>query len=338
MSVKELIERYVYAVGKNLPRKGREDIEKEITTLIYDMLEERCGEVPATEKDVRIVIEELGAPVELANEYSSDKDKCLIGPPYYSQYKMLLKMVMPALIAGITIAGCIEFVIESWQRQLTAMEYVQQLIGWSGTLLTGMACVFTFLTLLFVYLQRKGVFLSDVTDNDWRNLRPVPKKEETIKKSEAIANMVFSCVFLIVFLFLPHIICAVVSVDGENQVIPVLNSEALRQSWYFIVIFFILGIIKNVFEYIEGRYTKRMAFVTGVTNLLSFLCAIVWLTGTKIISPAFIENMNLIFSEKERFVKYLMTEFQLFFLGVLTFALVLDFGVTLYRALKYDKM
>lgn len=246
-------------------------------------------------------------------------------------------MVLPALIVGITIAVGIGFVTESWNQQLTAMEYAQQLIGWIGTLLTGMAYVFTFLTLLFVYLQKKGVFLSDVTDNDWRNLRPVPKKEETIKKSEVIVNMVFSCVFLIVFLFLPHVICVVVSVNRENQVIPVLNSEALHQSWYFIVIFFILGIIKNVFEYMEGRYTKRLAFVIGVTNFLSLLCAIIWLTGTKIISPAFIENMNLIFSEKERFVKYLMTEFQLFFLGVFTFALVLDFGVTLYRALKYDK-
>lgn len=39
----ELIDRYIYAVTKKLPQKQREDIEKELRTLIDDMLEERCA-------------------------------------------------------------------------------------------------------------------------------------------------------------------------------------------------------------------------------------------------------------------------------------------------------
>lgn len=80
MSVQELKERYVYAVSRLLPHKMREDISAELDTLIEDMLEERCQDRPAEEKDLRVVLAELGSPSEMANHYSPDKDKCLIGP------------------------------------------------------------------------------------------------------------------------------------------------------------------------------------------------------------------------------------------------------------------
>ena len=68
----ELIRRYVYAVTKRLPRKSREDVAKELNTLIADMLEERCGQVLPTEKDVRVVLTELGTPAELYDQYSGE--------------------------------------------------------------------------------------------------------------------------------------------------------------------------------------------------------------------------------------------------------------------------
>ena len=54
MSVQELKERYVYAVSRLLPHKMREDISAELDTLIEDMLEERCQDRPAEEKDLRL--------------------------------------------------------------------------------------------------------------------------------------------------------------------------------------------------------------------------------------------------------------------------------------------
>ena len=56
MSVQELKERYVYAVSRLLPHKIREDISAELDTLIEDMLEERCQDRPAEEKDLRVVL------------------------------------------------------------------------------------------------------------------------------------------------------------------------------------------------------------------------------------------------------------------------------------------
>ena len=51
-----LIERYIYAVTRHLSPKIRDDVEKELDGLISDMLEERCGDILPTDKDIKIVL------------------------------------------------------------------------------------------------------------------------------------------------------------------------------------------------------------------------------------------------------------------------------------------
>ena len=79
----DLKERYIYAVTHNLPRASRQDIERELDTLIEDMLEARCGNDAPTDKDLRVVLTELGTPAELFRKYSPDAGKALIGEGYY---------------------------------------------------------------------------------------------------------------------------------------------------------------------------------------------------------------------------------------------------------------
>ena len=69
----DLIKRYIYAVTKTLPARMREDVEKELHSLISDMLEERCQDMPPTEHDVLVVLTELGRPAELAAKYRPER-------------------------------------------------------------------------------------------------------------------------------------------------------------------------------------------------------------------------------------------------------------------------
>ena len=55
----ELIERYIYAVGKKLPRKQREDIGKELTSLIMDELDARTGGGEPSKEDISAVLKEM---------------------------------------------------------------------------------------------------------------------------------------------------------------------------------------------------------------------------------------------------------------------------------------
>ena len=74
----DLIQRYIYAVVRYLPLKSHVEVEKELESLISEMLEERCGDIAPTEKDVRIVLLELGSPEELAEKYGGDESRSLI--------------------------------------------------------------------------------------------------------------------------------------------------------------------------------------------------------------------------------------------------------------------
>ena len=58
----DLKQRYIYAATRCLDEKSRQDVSMEISSLMDDMLLERCGGQEPTDKDVKAVMEELGTP------------------------------------------------------------------------------------------------------------------------------------------------------------------------------------------------------------------------------------------------------------------------------------
>jgi hypothetical protein len=73
-----LIERYVYDVTRRLPEKEQEDVRKELTANIYDMLPIQAGE-----EAVKTVLLNLGPTYDLAEQYRQ-KPNYLISPATYS--------------------------------------------------------------------------------------------------------------------------------------------------------------------------------------------------------------------------------------------------------------
>ena len=82
----DLTDRYIYAVTKHMKSAMKKDVAAELETIIQDMLEERCGDVTPTERDIKVVLTELGTPAELSSKYKGETQDCLIGQPYYSLY------------------------------------------------------------------------------------------------------------------------------------------------------------------------------------------------------------------------------------------------------------
>ena len=86
----ELIEKYLYAVGKKLPLKQKEDILKELRSIIMDNLDDMTGGKDATDEDISKVLLEMGPPTEVAKSYRSGPS-WLIGPMYYDLYMLIVK-------------------------------------------------------------------------------------------------------------------------------------------------------------------------------------------------------------------------------------------------------
>lgn len=321
----ELIDRYIYAVTKNLPHSIRKDVAAELMSIISDMLDERCGEVSPTDKDIRVVLAELGTPSELSEKYDPEKKKCLIGSPYYSTYKFVLKVVIICTAFGMAISGLITQIIEPMAPWYVAV------LQWFGMMFYGIIFAFTFITVLFAVFYHKEVRLYNSKDS-LDSLPPVPKGKETIHKWESIFGIAFSIFFITVFLFAPQIFCAIF--PDSNEFIPIFNIATVKSSWYIIVLFGGIGVIKETVKLIEGRYNNKVMVTTIIANFLSVILAFSWLLNENIINPTFTSGINNMFKWEGGFILGVFGNFQYFFLGIILFALVIDTITTVFNTLR----
>jgi len=327
MNSNDLTERYIYAVTKQLPHAIRKDVAKELFSLVGDMLEERCGELVPTDKDVRMVLTELGTPTELAQKYSQDATACLIGQPYYSQYKFVLRIVLLSVALGLTVSGIVSIVTGNVGNGYIAAA------KWIAELINGLATAFAFVTLLFAFFYRKGIAL-DINDDSLNSLPPVPQNSYRIGKAEPIADIILSAAFTAVFLFAPQIIAAYVWENGAYTVVPVFGPELARYN-ITIIMLGVIGLFKGSVALLEGAYTPRLMRVTLAANFFSGAMWVAWLYSGRVINPDFIDTMkNLFPSTDDVFLVTIFSNINRVVLGFVLFALVLDTGDALYKWYK----
>ncbi len=97
-TAKELIERYLFAVGEQLPRKLRDDVLMELRGLIEDKIEDRAkaSGAPVDSAFVGYILQEIGEPGEVARRYDTSP-QYLIGPRYYRIFMKFVKIGLPIL-------------------------------------------------------------------------------------------------------------------------------------------------------------------------------------------------------------------------------------------------
>lgn len=307
----DLTERYIYAVTRRLPRKQREDVSMELRCLIDDMLTERCGDVLPTEKDIRVVLTELGTPQELYAKYDEEADRCLIGQPYYSTYKFVMGIVAIAVTIGMTVSSVI--------LQLLEPQSVPGMLGrWFTMVYNSLLASFAIVTLLFAFFQHKGIRLTEPFNFD--DLPPVPKKTQEISKWESIVGIVFCVIFAVLFLFTPQVFCVI----RKGLVISLFEIETVKQTWFIIVAFAACGIIRESVQLMEGRYNKKVMVTALAADAVSALLSVWWLVGFDLINQTFLSNLKEIFAGEDGIVISIFANFDLFFLGIMLFALALD--------------
>ena len=339
MENNDLVERYIYAVTKNLSKQTREDVSKELNSLISDMLEEYCMGFEPNEKDIKAVLTELGDPSKLAEKYNPDEAKYLIGPSYYSKYKLILRIVLPCIAFGVTIAEIVRLITESnimWYA--TFPEWINRgalaFAEWIGMMVSGMLTGFAVITLMFTIFQKYQVNI-DTKHNSLDELPAVPKKNESISRVESLFGIGISIIFMTVFLMSPQIFCAVFTQSGEW--VPIFNLEFIKGTWYIVVSFGCLGILRETFKLIYLRYTPQVMGITVITNILSAILSCFWLFNSKVINPVFVSEMVNLFKGKDEVVAGLFINFQYVFLGVILFALTLDTITTIIRTSRVGK-
>lgn len=325
MTNNELIERYIYAVTKKLPGAQKQDVSDELKTLIEDMLEQRCGEITPTEKDVKVVLTELGTPSELSEKYDTDEKQCLIGPPYFTTYKLVMKIVLICVSFSLILACIVT------QITTPSPVWIDAVVECIATMFTGLTSAFAIVTIIFAIFYHKNIDINAHSSID--DLPPIPKKNATISRWEPILGIGISVIFLVVFLIAPQIFGII---RHGGRLIPIFSTETIRSTWYIIVAFTAAGLIRETIKLIDGRYTKRLMITTIATDIFSGILAIIWLNIYQIVNPEFISSVLDIFKGDAEIISIFFSKFQYFFLSLLLFALTLDIITTIIKTLKSE--
>ncbi len=327
--IDDLKERYLYAATRRLPARIRKDVEAELNGLIADMLEARCGDVAPEERDLRVVLAELGTPAELAARYNPHGHQALISGVYYLQYCFVLRIALAAVAFGLTVASLVTFLTGDMASPFVAA------LQWLGSVVFGSLMAFGFVTLLFAIFERKGVPM-DMGDG-LDNLPPAPSKEARIPPSEAVFGIIVAVLFSAVFLASPQIVGGFL---GEGQWVPAFHAAAVRALWLLVVTMTALGVFKDAVKLYEGRYTRRLAVAVAATNLASGALTVAFFGNRSLYNTAFFNDLESLLTkemESAAFPHPLWETFRWGFVALLLLELLADTIVTAVKAYRYDR-
>ena len=285
----EMIDRYVYAVTKNLPEVQRKDVADELSSLIADMLDERVEKNDVTDQDVEEVLLELGNPRNLARKYRDDK-KYIIGPDLHDLYMLVLKTV---LISIVIIFSAI-FVIQVLLNPINIVDYFTNYIV---SFITSIPISIGWITLgfgLIEYFSWGSVTKLTIT-KDWKpsQLKPVPDANENGKRNESISGVVFYIIGLVSLAFSNEYLGVWIFQEGKfSGVVPFINEETYSQFQILIFIVFGFGIVKECLKFIYKKWTFPIIFMTFIVNLISIILLLFISTRNQFWNPNFMNELE----------------------------------------------
>lgn len=283
----ELIERYIYAVTKSFPKKQKIEIEEELKANIEDMVEQNNGNESHEDK-VKKVLLELGDPEILADNYRGSK-KFLIGPVYYDIYLMVLKIVIAAVVGGISIALFIKsFFTANIDIANIGMEYLTSIFS-------GAMQAFAWTTIIFIIIERNYVKgkeeLEDKESWDLSKLPLLPNKKTMIPVSEPIVAIVFTTIFFSVFLGIlytsPEAIAVYFERAGEMVRIPIFNTVVLQSYRALFIGIFFLSIIKEVISLYYRKWNMKNSIISILIITITAILGVIIITDSSLWNPDF---------------------------------------------------
>ena len=259
----ELIDRYVHAVGRQLPRNKRADIEAELRSALTDSLEARSQGEP-TQDQVVAVLKEFGRPEKVAASYWPE-GQYLIGPRLFPLFRMVVGIALTVFVVVQLVLVGVTAVFNP--GALPGIDFFSDLVN-------SAFMAFGVIVIVFAVLQRFDV-RPEMEKEDWNPLDlPAVKETDDIKRTDLVVEMIFTLIFLAVFIFLPDKIGFIVNPGSEIIFNPVLPAYIP-----LIILAFLLSLGLDVFLLWRGRWEIWSRLAKIGLNLFGIGILIVLLTA-----------------------------------------------------------
>ena len=282
--IADLFARYTAEVGRYLPYRGRNDIEREIAATLADRLDDRVAASgrPTTVDDAVELLRETGHPRKTAASYLSGSH--LIGPTLHPLFLLVSRIVLPVLAAVLIGALTLSAAIAA-DPTVGFLEHVLRILG---STVTGVLQAFALIVIVFAVLERASSRLDALPglDTGWDpRLLPKPASAGTIKVSDQIAAIVGNTILISAVLFLPRVVVLGRGI-AERMVVVASLSEGFRRLLPMVVAVAAVQIMAAIFLLTRRTHTMATIAAHPVVKALGIVAAGVYLTVWPFVLPA----------------------------------------------------
>ncbi|MDR2166837.1 MAG: hypothetical protein LBE35_03165 [Clostridiales bacterium] len=269
----ELIQKYVYAVTKRLPKNQRDEVERELEANIADMLPES-----PTEAEIEAVLLKLGRPEALAAEYLPKK--FLISPQLYGFYIYVLTRCIIPMMAGISVALA---VLDGLDGGMSVFMLISTAISHFAFVTLPQGLFWT--TLGFVIYERAGT-----KEKEWnpKDLEAVPAaKSRAISRSDSLSELVGAIASV------GLILVATFITRGES----LFNAETITFFLPFFAALIALAAAVTITKFRQKVWTLKLAIFNAAYNAAFAALSFAFFLHPNILNPQIDEILGIPFME-----------------------------------------
>ncbi len=280
----DLVERYIYAVVKHLPKKSRIEVTNELRANIEDMLPPS-----ASTAAIKAVLTSLGKPEELAKAYHSDH-QYLIGPTYYHSFLATVKLVVIITMSVVAVGKIIAVTLSAESTPTLSFVFGHFFDIYGTTVLSGflsaaiVAVVFIIIEKVVYYEAKHGKAIPTTWDPG--TLPAIPQQQ--IPKYEPIVSIVFTLIFSFLIFFTPNFRFFYTTAEP----IPALfNADRYNQYLPFMMLYIALYLAMNIMKLIKGTWNQQIAIVNTIQNLYFCILATMMLLDQSLVEADFMQYL-----------------------------------------------
>lgn len=274
----ELIDRYVYAVTRHMPKGQRQDVAEELQTTIQDMAASHAKSGKPSKEDIEAILKQMGRPETLALKYGQGP-MYLIGPKWFALYWQTLKQlvtIVPPIVAAVMLAVNIA----------QGVGLLGAILGAIGLAATVVVYIGFWVTLIFVVIERTGANPNEFGGDAWEpNALPeLPAKRQVSKFESAVALATIAATAL----FAAG--ATLITVAGEHA--PILN-PALWQFWMpALLALLAAGFVIELCKFKIGNWVPALAAANVLLNAATVIFFVALLTTQQVINPDFVQALQ----------------------------------------------
>jgi hypothetical protein len=283
--ITDLFARYAAEVGRHLPPRGREDIEREMAATLADRLDDRVGPSgrAATMDDAVALLKETGHPRKTAASYLADTH--LVGPALYPLFLLVCRVALPVLAAVLIGALTLSAALAA-DPSIGFLEHLGRILG---STIGGVLQAFAVLVVVFAVMERanaRTAARAGLPDEAAWDPRSLPRTQPGLKMklAEQVAAIVGNTILLAAIVLLPRYLMLNATIEGRSVIVATFSDGFLRLLPVVAGVA-IAQIVAAVYLLTRRAHTGATIAVSALVKVLSIAAAGIYLTVFPYVQP-----------------------------------------------------